>query len=93
MDFYDKIRNVMVQFEIRCPKICSASCVSAGCSSSIGCASASYADNRRFDPHFQQNVLSLRFGHEKNSTAILSHLLIQEGQLSVTGERMDTKYW
>ena len=27
------------------------------------------------------------FGHEKNSTTILSLPLIQEGQLSVTGER------
>ena len=34
----------------------------------------------------------LEFGHEINLTAILSLLLIQEGQLSVTGERMCTKY-
>ena len=34
-----------------------------------------------------------RFGHEKNSTTILSLPLIQEGQLSVTGKRMCTKYW
>ena len=27
----------------------------------------------------QQNILSFRFGHEKNSTAILSLPLIQEG--------------
>ena len=32
-------------------------------------------------------------GHEKISTAILPLLLIQEDQLSVTGERMWTKYW
>ena len=31
--------------------------------------------------------------HEKNSTAILPLPLIQEEQLSVTGERMRTKYW
>ena len=37
--------------------------------------------------------LSLRISHEKNSTTILSLPLIQEGQLSVTGERMGTKYW
>ena len=48
-----------------------------------------YAGSRGFDPH----VLSLRFGHEKISTTILSCPLIQEGQLSVTGERMGTKYW
>ena len=28
-----------------------------------------------------------------NSTAIVSLPLVQEGQLSVTGERMGTKYW
>ena len=38
-------------------------------------------------------ILSLRFGHENISTAILSLPLIQEGQLSVTGGRMGTKYW
>ena len=30
---------------------------------------------------------------KKNSTTIVSLPLIQEGQLSVTGERMCTKYW
>ena len=65
----------------------------AGRGSSIGCMSAWYGDGRGFDPHVQQNILSLRFGHEKISTTILSLLLIQEGQLSVTGERMGTKYW
>ena len=30
---------------------------------------------------------------KKNSTAILPHPLIQEEQLSVTGEGMCTKYW
>ena len=35
----------------------------------------------------------LSFGHEKNSTTILTLPLIQEGQLSVTGERRGPKYW
>ena len=61
--------------------------------SSIRCASAWYADGRDFDLHVQQNILALRFGHENVSTTILSLLLIQEGPLSVTGERMDPKYW
>ena len=30
---------------------------------------------------------------KKHSTTILTLSLIQEGQLSVTGERMDIKYW
>ena len=59
----------------------------------IGCASAWYAESRRFDPKVRQNILSLRFGHEKNSTTILSLPLIQEGQLSVTGKIMGAKYW
>ena len=45
-----------------------------------------------FDPHVQ-HVLSWRLGHENISTAILPLPLIQEEQLSVTGERMCTKYW
>ena len=60
---------------------------------SIGCASAWYPDGRVFDPHVRQNILSLRFGHEKKSTTILSISLFQEGQLSVNGERMGTQYW
>ena len=47
-------------------------------------------------PTFVRHILSSRLGHERNSTAILPLLLIQEEQLSVidvTGERMCTKYW
>ena len=40
-----------------------------------------------------QHILSWRLGHENISTAILPLPLIQEEQLSVTGERMCTKYW
>ena len=36
------------------------------------------------------NILSKRFDHEIFSTVILSLPLIQEGQLSVSGERMCT---
>ena len=35
----------------------------------------------------------VEIGHEIVYTAILSILLIQVGQLSVSGERMCTKYW
>ena len=45
-----------------------------------------------FDPHVQ-HILSWRPGHENISTAILPLPLIQEEQLSDTGERMCTKYW
>ena len=50
------------------------------------------ADGRGFDPHFRQYSF-VETGHEIISTAILSLPLIQEVQLSVTGERMCTEYW
>ena len=43
--------------------------------------------------HMSDTFFSWRFGQEKLSTDILSLPLIQEGQLSVTGEGMGTKYW
>ena len=59
---------------------------STGCGSSIGCASAWYVVGRGFDPHVRQHSFEA-FGHEIISTAILSLLPIQEGQLSVTGKK------
>ena len=64
----------------------------AGRGSSIRCVSAWYADGRRLDPQVRQHSF-VEFGHEIISTAILSLPLIQEGQLSATGERMCIKYW
>ena len=61
----------------------------AGRGSSVGCASAWYADGCRFDPHVRQHSF-MEISHEIISTAVLN--LIQEGQLSVTGERMCTKF-
>ena len=54
--------------------------------------SASYADSLGLNSPVRQHSF-VKFGHEINSTAILSLPLIQEGQLSVTGERLCTKYW
>ena len=51
-----------------------------------------HASGPEFDPHVG-HILSWRLGHENISTAILPLPLIQEEQLSVTGERMCTKYW
>ena len=45
-----------------------------------------------FDPHVL-HILSWRLGHEKIFTTILPLPLIQEEQLSVTGEKMCIKYW
>ena len=47
---------------------------------------------RTVDPHMQQHSF-VETGHEIISTAILSLLLIPEGQLSATGERMFTEHW
>ena len=46
----------------------------------------------RFDPPVWQHSF-MEIGHEIIFTAILPLLLIQEGQLSGTGERMCTYYW
>ena len=43
-----------------------------------------------FDPRRVSNILSWRFDYEIFSTVILSISLIQEGHLSVSGERMCT---
>ena len=43
-----------------------------------------------FDPCRVGNILSWRFDHEIFSTVILSLPLIQEGQLSVSGEQICT---
>ena len=59
---------------------------------SIGSEFAWHASGPEFDPHVR-HILSWRLGHENISTAILPLPLIREEQLSVTGERMCTKYW
>ena len=64
----------------------------AGRSSSVGCASACLGLSRIRSSR-SATSLSWRFCHEIISTAILSLPLIPIGQLSVTGERMCTKYW
>ena len=56
----------------------------AGLGGSVGCAS-DWFDLRRVG-----SILSLRFDHEIFSTGTRSLPLIQEGQLSVSGERMCT---
>ena len=60
---------------------------SSGRDSSTGSESAWHASGPEFDPHVR-HILSWRLGHENISTAILPLPLIQEEQLSVTGERM-----
>ena len=67
-------------------------CYVAEPGSSVGSVSAWHADGRGFDPRLRQQSF-MEAGHEIISTAILSLVLIQVGQLSVTGERMCTLYW
>ena len=70
-------------------------CISPACitgrGSSIRSQFAWHASGPEFDPHVQ-HILPWRLGHENISTAILPLSLIQEEQLSVTGDRMCTKY-
>ena len=66
--------------------------LSTGRGSLIGSEFAWHASSPEFDPHVR-HILSWRLGHENISTAILLLPLIQEEQLSVTGERICTKYW
>ena len=63
-----------------------------GRGSSIGSEFAWHASGPEFDPRVR-HILSWRLGHENISTAILPLPLIQEERLSVTDERMCTKYW
>ena len=65
--------------------------LTTGRGSSIGSVYAWHASGPEFDPHVR-HILSWRLDHENISTAILPLPLIQEEQLSVTGERMCTKY-
>ena len=63
----------------------------AGPPSADGSESDFESSGRWFEPR-SGHILSLRFGHEKTISTIIHILpLIQEGQLSVTGERMGTK--
>ena len=57
---------------------------------SVGCASDWWSGGSGFDPRQIGNILSWRTDHEIISMVILSFPLIQEGQLSVSGERMCT---
>ena len=62
----------------------------AGLGGSVGCASDWRPEGRGFDPRPGQQHSFVEIDHEIFSTVILSLPLIQEGQLSVSGERMCT---
>ena len=62
----------------------------AGLGGSVGCASDWRPGGQGFDPRQGWQHSFVEIDHEIFSTAILSLPLIQEGQLSVSGERMCT---
>ena len=57
---------------------------------SVGCVSNWWSGGCIFEPHWVGNILSWRFNHEIFSTVYFFFLLIQEGQLSVSGIRICT---
>ena len=63
--------------------------VCAGLCVAIGCA-ANWRPGRGFEPLLGRQHSFVDIDHEIFSMVILSLLLIQEGQLSVSGERMCT---
>ena len=62
----------------------------AGLGGTVGCASDWRPGGRGFDPRRGRQHSFVEIDHEIFSTVILSLPLIQEGQLSVSGERMCT---
>ena len=64
--------------------------VQAGLGGAVGCASDWRPGGRGFDPRRGRQHSFVEIDHEIFSTVILSLPLIQEGQLSVSGERMCT---
>ena len=66
----------------------------AGRASSVGCAYRLVSRRSRVrSSRPAHSFVEICMVMKKNSTTIVSLPLIQEGQLSVTGERMCTKYW
>ena len=64
--------------------------LAAGLGGPVGCASDWRPGGRGFDPRRGRQHSFVEIDHEIFSTVILSLPLIQEGQLSVSGERMCT---
>ena len=64
--------------------------LSAGLYGSVRCSSDLRAGGCGFEPHRNRQHSFVEIDHEIFSTVILYLLLIQDGQLSVSGERMCT---
>ena len=75
--------------ELRCPNTLG-KCGKCGLCGLVGCASDWRPGGRGFDPRRGRQHSFVEIDHEIFSTVILSLPLIQEGQLSVSGEKMCT---
>ena len=64
--------------------------ITAGLGGSVGCAVDWRPGGRGFNPRRGRQQSFVEIDHEIFSTVILSLPMIQEGQLSVSGERMCT---
>ena len=73
--------------ELRCPNTLG-KCGKCGLGGLVGCASNWRPGGRGFDPRRGRQHSFVEIDHEIFSTVILSLPLIQEGQLSVSGEKM-----
>ena len=82
------IDKIIVEFDGRIISI--PTIPTAGLRGSVGCASDWRPGGRGFNPRLGRQHSFVESDHEIFSTVILSLPLIQEGQLSVTGERMCT---
>ena len=78
----------LTRYTLRTCRYCTFDIAGLGCS--VGCASDWRPGGRGFDPRRGRQHSFVEFDHEIFSTVILSLPLIQEGQLSVSGERMCT---
>ena len=73
------------------PDMSGCSCINlAGLGGSVGCAVQLKTRGRGFNPRQGRQHSFVEIDHEIFSTVILSLPLIQEGQLTVSGERMCT---
>ena len=82
--------NILWMKKVTYLELCHCIVFYAGPGGSVGCASDWRPEGHGFDPRRGWQHSFVEIDHEIFSTVILSLPLIQEGQLSVSGERMCT---
>ena len=86
-----QLHNIPLTHHLHCGQhLFSLYICTAGLGGAVGCASDWKPGGRGFDPRRGRQHSFVEIDHEIFSTVILSLPLIQEGQLSVSGERMCT---